>query len=124
MVGGNDIEGRIEIRLDGNWTSICSEEWDDEDANVTCQQLGHISGRRPRIGYEGTTSNIWMRSFNCTGQEDALTYCASMNYTDTDTNTDTLGNDALGNDTSSGVSNHCARQEDFASVKCFSGELV
>ena len=32
--------GRVEICMSGNWGTLCSENWDDIDASVTCQQLG------------------------------------------------------------------------------------
>ena len=108
LVGGSDIAGRVEICHDGRWASICGEGWDTADANVTCRQLGYTSGRLPHIGYGGTTRNAWMRLFNCTGREDMLVNCSSRD------------DDGAIND----VWNLCVRQEDFASVKCFLGELA
>ena len=108
LVGGNDVAGRVEICHDGRWTSICDDRWDAADAKVTCRQLGYTSGRLPHSGYEGTATNTWIQSFNCTGQEDMLVNCSSR---------DDNGADI-------GGWNRCVRQEDFASVKCFSGELA
>ena len=43
LVGGEDeYEGRVEICQDGTWQSICQgSAWSQEDAVVTCRQLGH-----------------------------------------------------------------------------------
>ena len=107
LVGGNDLAGRVEICYDGRWVSICGDGWNAADAIVTCRQLSYISGRPSHGGYEGTTRNTWIQSFDCTGQEDMLVNCPSRD----------------GNGADIGVWNRCVRQEDFASVKCFSGKL-
>ena len=107
LVGGNDIAGRVEICHNGRWLSICGDGWDTANANVTCRQLDYTSGRLPHSGYEGTTTNTWIQSFNCTGREDTLMNCSSRD-----------------NGAESGVLNRCLRQEDFANVKCFSGDLA
>ncbi len=43
LVGGEDeYEGRVEICQDGTWQSICQgSDWSQEDATVTCRQLGY-----------------------------------------------------------------------------------
>ena len=34
-------QGIIEICIDGYWGTICDNQWDNIDASVVCQQLGH-----------------------------------------------------------------------------------
>ena len=41
MVNG---EGRVEICLDGSFSTICDDGWGSADAQVVCRQLGYNNG--------------------------------------------------------------------------------
>ena len=78
LVGGtSDSEGRVEVYHNGAWGTVCDDNWDINDANVVCQQLG----------YSGATSALGDASFGegndpihyddvaCTGTEARLADC-------------------------------------------------
>jgi len=41
LVGSSlNYEGRLEIYYDGQWGTICDDDFDNRDASVACYQLG------------------------------------------------------------------------------------
>ena len=42
LVNGTTLqEGRLEICINSNWSTVCSNNWDAPDAKVVCRQLGY-----------------------------------------------------------------------------------
>lgn len=40
LVGGSHhLEGRLEVKLNGVWTTVCDNKFDDDDATFVCRQL-------------------------------------------------------------------------------------
>ena len=42
---GRDDKGLVEICIDEAWHKVCADSsWGDEDASVTCRELGYSAG--------------------------------------------------------------------------------
>ena len=91
--GGNTNNriGQVEVCVNGTWSTICNENWDNNDAVVICNQLGFSSyGTKcfiklllycciGSLAAYGTLSYsvypIRMYGVNCTGNENTLFEC-------------------------------------------------
>ncbi|XP_072181432.1 scavenger receptor cysteine-rich domain-containing protein DMBT1-like [Diadema setosum] len=78
LVGGSsENEGRVEIRCNGQWGTVCDDYWDINNAHVVCRQLGYSSASNYfRLAHFGEGSGpIWLDSIRCAGTEHSLLNC-------------------------------------------------
>ena len=79
LVGGTSAgEGRVEVYLNGEWGTVCDDNWDINDATVACQQLGHLRAVSALGGsYFGEGSDpIWYDNVDCVGNETNIAQCS------------------------------------------------
>ncbi|XP_071788134.1 uncharacterized protein [Asterias amurensis] len=79
LVGGSvPSEGRVEVFYDGQWGTVCDDEWDITDASVVCRQLGFTGATNAwQQGYFGQgAGQILLSEVNCDGNEERLQDCA------------------------------------------------
>ena len=81
LVGGSSpYEGRVEIKYNGQWGTVCDDGWDNTDAGVVCRQLGlGSSGISSGSAYFGQgTGPIWLDNIACVGNESILASCGHL----------------------------------------------
>lgn len=83
LVGGSGPhEGRVEIFFGDSWGTVCDDDWDIDDANVVCRQLGYAhANEAPRQASFGPgTGTIWMDDVQCHGVEQQLGQCIQSGW--------------------------------------------
>ncbi|CAE1178035.1 DMBT1 [Acanthosepion pharaonis] len=80
LIGGqNTNEGRVEIYHQGQWGTICNNNWDMKEIIVACRMLGFKKGNMlnriiPGIGI------IWLSNVDCSGSEISLEQCSKSDW--------------------------------------------
>ena len=72
--------GRVEIYYNGEWGTVCDDEWDDNDARVVCRQLGYYSTVNAyKSAYYGKgIGSIWLNMVSCIGNESKIADCGKF----------------------------------------------
>ena len=80
LVGGSAVEeGRVEVLLSGVWHAVCDDNWDMNDAQVVCRQLGYEKAKEyfsasfpDDLQIEQST----LENIQCTGDESDFVDCS------------------------------------------------
>ena len=67
----------MEIFYNGNWGTVCDDDWDKNDARVVCRQLGFFDAdSAPGSAHFGSGSgHIWLDDVGCSGGESSIVNC-------------------------------------------------
>ena len=76
--GAREYEGRVEIYNENynEWGTICSQNWDRNDAEVVCRQLGY-DGALYIQSYGPGSGPVYLTNLQCTSNEATLFDCLS-----------------------------------------------
>ncbi|XP_065904057.1 deleted in malignant brain tumors 1 protein-like [Dysidea avara] len=79
--GTNVSEGRVEIYWQNQWSTVCDDLWDDNDASVVCKQLGYSGGSaRSNAFYGEGVGIILLDDVECYGNESSLFDCKHRDF--------------------------------------------
>ena len=75
--GSSPNEGRIEIYYDGQWGTVCDDDFNDVDASTVCWQLGYERGvAMVDLQFGAGTGQIWLDQVTCDGSAAEIGACA------------------------------------------------
>ncbi|KAM9340220.1 T-cell differentiation antigen CD6-like [Symphorus nematophorus] len=79
LAGGSDrCAGRVELWRNERWGTVCDDQWDLQDANVVCAQLGcgyALSVTGQGGSFPPGRGPVYLDELNCTGKEENLWDC-------------------------------------------------
>ncbi|KAG7221200.1 hypothetical protein INR49_017461, partial [Caranx melampygus] len=86
LVNGTSLcSGRLEVKSSQSnqgWSSVCEDDFDQQDAEVVCRELGCGSPSVFQGGlYGAVEAPMWTKEFQCGGNESALMDCRSSGST-------------------------------------------
>ncbi|XP_048008079.1 galectin-3-binding protein A-like isoform X2 [Megalobrama amblycephala] len=86
LVGDHPSSGRVEIYYDGQWGTVCDDEWELAEAQVVCRQMGFPEAIivTPGGQYGEGSGPIWLDDMNCKGSESSLSECSFKGWGVTD----------------------------------------
>ncbi|KAM6915022.1 scavenger receptor cysteine-rich domain-containing protein DMBT1-like [Xenentodon cancila] len=78
LVNGTDrCSGRVEILHDGQWGTVCDDDWDIRDAQVVCRAMDCGTAQTSKLSafFGQGQGDIWLDDVKCIGNETSLLHC-------------------------------------------------
>lgn len=78
LVGGDGSGGRVEVLHNGEWGTVCDDNWNYNSASVICQMLDKTGGLAVPLHktvFGPGTGKIWLDDVTCKGSEDDIRFC-------------------------------------------------
>ncbi|XP_043393602.1 scavenger receptor cysteine-rich type 1 protein M130-like isoform X15 [Chelonia mydas] len=84
--GGSPCAGRVEVKHQDQWGTVCDDGWDMADAGVVCKQLGcgAAVSADDQAHFGAGSGKIWLDEVACDGTESALWHCGNEGFGESD----------------------------------------
>jgi len=77
LVDGSSNEGRLEVYIDEEWTTVCSVGWTTLNTEVACHQLGLSAGQKMyKLNMTSYHRRVGVSNIRCSGNETSLMQCS------------------------------------------------
>ncbi|CAO2591461.1 Lysyl oxidase homolog 2 [Lemmus lemmus] len=79
-------EGRVEVYYEGQWGTVCDDDFSIHAAHVVCREVGYVEAKSwtASSSYGPGEGPIWLDNVHCTGKEATLAACSSNGWGVTD----------------------------------------
>lgn len=91
LIGGaTEMEGRLQVYLDGKWGTVCDYGWTLTDAALVCHQLGYALNpkdwrlQRSELPSAGTSEDVILSNVRCTEHDIDISRCRAERATEKD----------------------------------------
>ncbi len=121
--GFGEGTGRLEMRYNGRWGTICDDNFGLQDADVACQQLGFPGADVVLDEYGGGIGTIWMDEVACVGDEEQLAACPASPLGSGDCDHDQDVGVICLMDGRCRIDGHCTGGAVCVDGECFGGEI-
>ncbi|XP_031564287.1 neurotrypsin-like [Actinia tenebrosa] len=81
--GKTPNEGRLEVRYNGTWGTICNDSWDMHEAYVVCHMLHYSKAVAATTASIKGTGQIWLKGIRCLGSEESIDQCRHVGWGNT-----------------------------------------
>ncbi|KAM7370317.1 hypothetical protein PAMP_009877 [Pampus punctatissimus] len=83
LVNGSSLcSGRLEVKSEQSWSSVCEADFDQQDAEVVCRELGCGAPTVLQGALYGEVeAPMWTKEFQCGGHESTLLDCGRSDST-------------------------------------------
>lgn len=80
--GPTKCSGRLEVKFQGEWGTVCDDGWNRKNAAVVCKQLGCPTAvaTTGRVNASEGSGPIWLDNVSCQGNESELWYCRLQDW--------------------------------------------
>ena len=80
--GPSLCSGIVEVKRNQSWGSVCEGDFDQQDAEVVCRELGcGAPSVLQGVLYEEVDTPMWSEEFQCEGNESVLLDCGTSDST-------------------------------------------
>lgn len=82
LVGGSRCSGRVEVLHEGTWASVCDADFDKQDSEVVCRELGcgPFVKMLETAAFGKGEGQVWKEKLQCRGTESQIQFCPKSTH--------------------------------------------